>query len=99
MVIAKRLLYSYNRDDNYRLGLFFYKEDVCIMLKILNRLLKKKQETAKEFKEYNALNLNILCRPAVPIQYLENCRDNLYISDILRKYLNQYYLLIYQILK
>ena len=40
------------------------------MLKILNRLLKKKQDTAKEFKEYNALNLNILCRPAVPIQYL-----------------------------
>ena len=66
------------------------------MLKFLNKLFKKRQEDpTKEFKEYNALNLNILCRPAVPIQYLENCRDNLYISDILREYLKQYYLLIY----
>ena len=65
------------------------------ILKYLKRLFKKQEDETKEFKEYNALNLNILCRPNIPIQYLENCRDNLYILDTLSEYLKQYYMLIY----
>lgn len=65
------------------------------ILKYFKLLFKKQQAETKEFKEYNALNLNILSRPNVPIQYLEYCRDNLYISDTLSDYLKQYYLLIY----
>ena len=67
---------------------------------MLNKLkmLFKNKESPKGIvsnKIYNSLNINILIRPNVPIQYIKNCNDNLNISNRIEAYLNQYYFLLY----
>ena len=67
---------------------------------MLNKLkmLFKNKESPKGIvsnKIYNSLNINILIRPNVPIQYIKNCNDNLHISNRIEAYLNQYYFLLY----
>lgn len=61
----------------------------------LNNIFNKNKESKIDLESNKALEVNILYRPSVPIQYIKNCNDNLYISNIIEAYLKQYYFLLY----
>lgn len=56
---------------------------------------KKNKKSNIDLQSAQYLEVDILYRPTVPIQYVKNCNDNLYISNTIEAYLKQYYFLLY----